>query len=278
MVNSHIQLPKGISKHFCNPDQKNNQTVYYLSFKTGEIKCAAPKKLGIERGRYPDVLEQELSRLVEGPIAKLNAEILKFANGESDSIKISQDDVKTAKTYIKASLTRSDMALDIIREKTGLSLEEAKEIQRTVIMSGLLNTGAIDDYLSDYKFTVLINKSTCQFVVPRSCFYYVESCGKKTIVAPISPIAALLLIPNTYPIDLVEQNNLLYAKIESTDDVLELNQRAVKMEYLYNGETGFVASAYKEVLEPLKLHLKYNRNGFNREKEEFLKFSIGGKL
>ena len=94
--------------------------------------------------------------------------------------------------------------------------------------------------------TILVNKTDINFVVPRNCFYCVERNGNPNYVMPISPKAALLLLP----IEQLQNYMGNYGVIDKPEQILRLNRHALKYECLING--AFVAASSRSELEDLQ--------------------------
>ena len=114
-VDSHIQIPKGVLKHFAD----HTHRVYYLDTKTEHIGLAGAKKLGTEYGYYSDKHEQFLNKEIEDPLMKLGRKVRRLSDDESLTITLSKDEEIVLKRYIVTSITRSNLALNAMQKATG---------------------------------------------------------------------------------------------------------------------------------------------------------------
>lgn len=248
-INSHVQLPHGVIKYFrdeTDPEKK----VWYLDIDTGEIRRKAARKLGTEKGYFSEVAEKYLCAEIESPIAELNARIREFVANEIESVGITQDDVVTAKDYVKASMLRGKPAIDAMYESSYTArLFSAQDNHDNLLAFGMNARGKFDEYLDRYSFTLLRNTSNVHFIVPRCCIIPLSKGDASFIIAPISPNAALLFCP---PKILQEKGS--YGVVEKDDAVRHINELALEYEFASNRD--FVASDREDELAELlpKLH------------------------
>ena len=244
-MHSHIQLPNGILKHF-RDETDMEKKVWCLDLDSGQISRKATGRLGTAKEYYSAEMELWLSAQIESPITALNKKIRRFAAGMEDSVSILPDDVRVAKSYIKAAWLRSNMAQWEFGESSYTAAVCSKqENHDDLIYAGLCSKGPFDKYLADMSMAVLINRTNAHFVVPRNCYYEILSHSCATIVAPISPTAAILLLPRDYPVFALG----CYGTIDDAEDVRKANQAALKYEYCCNHD--FVAADRETELKDL---------------------------
>lgn len=249
-INSHIQLPNGILKYFrdeTDPEKK----VWYLDINSRKIGRKPAGKLGTSKGYYSDEIEKHLNVGIENPITMLNAKIRAFAEGKTDAIEITSDEISDAKRYIKASIMRSGMAMDtLLNSSYTAAFCTAQENHDDLVYVGLSSDTIFDDYLKSMSFCILVNRTETHFVVPRNCFYLIPSRGYITVIAPISPTAAIALYSPDYP----ENINGCYGTIDNPSSISVANQYALQWEFELNKE--FVAADRKVELEELLVPLE----------------------
>lgn len=250
-INSHIQIPAGILKYFrdnTSPEKK----VWSLDTSSGKIIQRPYHHLGTQAGYY--ALETELfwNKTVESSITKLNNRVRSFCKGETTSITVTPEDLETVKRYIKASMLRSGLSYDMFRKHSVTAfLFSDQENRDAMARLGMGEcSGAIDTLLEGFRFSLLVNKTSRHLVVPRNCFYWISSYQKTTIVVPISPQGALLLLPKDHP-----SNPEEYAMLQSPKKVEWLNIAALRAEYYQNKAMGsFVAADREEELLLLQIY------------------------
>ena len=269
MANSHIQIPNAILKCFRDFEQSDGR-VWYLDIDKGKVLRKASGKLGTSKGYYSDDMEGYLSTSVESPISQLNRKIDAFSSGIEQTISISPKDQITLKDYIKSAISRSDMFHKTFCENSITAPFSSDQNNHDSVVYYSMNThGSIDDLLKNFNMTVLVNESVRPLVVPRNCFYFTKSLGSSCIVAPVSPIGALILLPKDYCFNYQDGQSLIFAKISDAQDIESLNFDALVHEYLYN--KSFVASNSKAELESLSIFLSSKRFQLEEMRKSFYK-------
>lgn len=252
-VNSHIQIPRGVLKHFAD----HTQRVYYLDTKTEYMGLAGAKKLGTEYGYYSDKHEQFLNKEIENPLINLGAKVRKLLYDESLTITLSQEEESTLKRYIATSIARSNLALEAMHKASGkysqllLSTQQKHDF---ISGFGATQNNSVYQTFESYYLVVLINRTDVNWVVPRNCFYAVSSHELECIVAPVSPKCALCLLPPKYAEENMDSLQYRLGVVNDPTFVTIMNKRALLYEYLFNQT--FVASATKAELEELRNYLR----------------------
>ena len=246
---SHIQLPYSIIKNFRDESHCERQ-VWYLDIVGKNIKRKPAKRLGAEKGYYSQDTEKYWNKLVETPIGRLNAKILQFCQGKCSTITISQDEMDIAKLYMKAAMVRSNQAClsmkSVFKNSCDYSERELHDALSYIGMN-IADSVANEQFeLDKMQVTVLANRTEIGFVVPRNCFYCVQRNDESNIIMPISPVGALLFLPESQ----LGGEYGLYGAIDNVEYVKRLNRHALKYECLYNG--AFVASNSHLELEDLR--------------------------
>lgn len=244
-INSHIQIPAGILKYFrdtTSPEKK----VWSLDTGSGKITRRPYHHLGTQSGYFAPETEQFWNETIESPIASLNSRIRAFCEGKAASVKVTPEDLDTAKRYVKASMLRSGLTYDtFLKHSVTAFLFSDQENRDAIARFGMSEqAGGFEKMTDGFRLSLLVNKSTRHLVVPRNCFYWISSHKMLSIVIPISPQGALLLVPGDYPSEPEE-----YGVLQKAEDVEWLNTSALRAEYHQNKATGsFVAADRKEEL------------------------------
>ena len=257
-MDSHIQLPNGVLKHFRSNEPRASGRVYYLDLNDGCIHLSGSKRLGTETGYYSEEIESYLNKEIETPFTSLAAKVRSFAEKDLDTLVLDVTVEETLKRYIVAAMARSKLALNSLMKKsvTAQFMSMQANHDDLVLISTLGNHGLIP-LLQSHKMLVLVNRTDRQFVVPRNCFYTVHSQGYSCIVAPISPICALELVPEKYSGNVINGEEYRFGYIDDPNIISEMNKQALRYEYSFNQT--FVASASRYELEKLKTYLETNR-------------------
>lgn len=252
-VDSHIQIPKGVLKHFAD----HTHRVHYLDAKTGYIGLAGAKKLGTEYGYYSDKHEQFLNKEIENPLINLGAKVRRLLCDESLTLTLSKEEETILKRYIAASIARSNLALNAMQKASGIYSQlmlSAQQKHDFISAFGATQNSIVYKTFESYFLVVLINRTDVNWVVPRNCFYTVSSQEFECIVAPVSPKCALCLFPPEYAEENMDSLQYRLGVVNDPTFVTIMNKRALLYEYLFNQT--FVASATKAELEELRNYLR----------------------
>lgn len=245
-VDSHIQIPKGVLKHF----SESSGRVYYLDMVTGRIGLAGAGVLGTEHGYYSEEQEHYLNKEIETPLTSLAAKVRLLLKDNKKTLTLSTAEETVFKKYITAAMARSQLSLDafLSASVTADLCTDQQNHDDLVYLATMKNNG-VAEILGDHFLVVLINKTEDNLVVPRNCFYALISHDYECIVAPISPKCALCLFPPEYSEKISISKEYRLCHVENKEDVKIMNQRALMYEYMYNKT--FVASATRKELHEL---------------------------
>lgn len=264
-VDSHIQIPKGVLKHFADHTHRG----YYLDTKTEYIGLAGAKKLGTEYGYYSDKHEQFLNKEIENPLINLGAKVRRLLCDESLTITLSKEEEATLKRYIATSIARSNLALNAMQKASGKYAQMLLSTQQKhdfISAFGATQNSSVYQTLENYYLVVLINRTDVNWIVPRNCFYAVSSQKLECIVTPVSPQCALCLFPSEYAEENIDSLQYRLGVVNDPTFVATMNKRALLYEYLFNQT--FVASATKAELEQLRNYLHDSRAEFDGYRAE----------
>lgn len=259
VINSHIQLPNCVLKHF-RDENDSEKKVWYLDIPSGQIQKKSAKKLGTAKGYFSPAGEIFWNQELESSLAKLNEKIRQFVAVGSGSLYLSAEDIAVAKRYIKAATIRSNLAYNTMMNSSLTAwMCTDQENHDLLAYIGMSTPWKLDQIFQDMSITVLVNQTERNLVVPRNCYYAIssliqDSLTLDTLVAPISPRCALLFISNNYP-ESVENSVII---ISNPVQIEKLNVLALKYEYIFNCE--FVASSSLSELEYLQHFQQEHRN------------------
>ena len=245
---SHIQIPNTILRHFQDPMDPSKK-VWFLDIATKSIFKKPSGRLGTATGYYSVFGENYWCTTVENPLGNLNKQVLAFCNGELETINITRNDMEVVKRYIRSAMVRSKLAFRSMKEAAKHAFvftEQQMHDALSVIGMSIVDKAIPSLDLENMAATILVNKTTTNFVVPRNCFYGVIRDGCVNYVMPISPIGALLLLPHKQ----LSKTDGKYALIDDPEQINTLNKYALKFECVFNQE--FVASSSRTELEFLQ--------------------------
>lgn len=264
-VDSHIQIPKCILKHFSD----NSHRVFYLDLETEHIGLTSAKKLGTEFGYYSDAQEKFLSKEIENPLNLLAGKVRRWHNQNEETLELPVSEETVLKRYIASAMSRSSLALESMEKSRGIYSRlflSNQQIHDFIATFGIEKDNSIYQAIKDYYLVVLVNKTSINWVVPRNCFYTVESKGCDCIVAPISPQCALCLFPPKYAEKIANSISYRFGVVDNPEQIEKMNVQALIYEYIFNRT--FVASASKKELEYLKAKLIEMREILNCHRED----------
>lgn len=261
-VDSHIQIPKGVLKHFT----ESSGRVFYLDVATGKIGLAGAGILGTEHGYYSEEQEHYLNKEIETPLTTLAAKVRLFLKSKN-TLRLSTTEETVLKRYITAAMARSQLSLDaFLSSSVTADLCTDQQNHDDLVYLATMKNNGVAEILKDHFLVVLINKTDIHLVVPRNCFYALISHGFECIVAPISPICALCLFPPEYAERISISKEYRLCHIENKEDIKLMNQRALMYEYMYNKT--FVASATRNELDELVAFRNERKQDLDRLWEE----------
>lgn len=245
-INSHIQLPNLILKHF-RDETDDTKKVWYLDISSGKIRQSAAHKLGTSKGYYSGWGELFWNRAIENPLGEVTHKIRCFSDEKIANLKLTTADKRTAKRYIKAASIRSDIAYEAMKSSSvTANFFSDQENHDSLSVFGMSLTGNLNQILDAMDVTILLNQTDRNLVVPRNCYYGVSISGDGSIVAPLSPKVALFLFSaKSHP----EWENG-FAVVRLGETIEEMNIYALKYEYMFN--KAFVASNSYQELEQLQ--------------------------
>lgn len=253
-IDSHIQLPKGVLKHF----SESSGRVFYLDMVTGKIGLAGAGVLGTEYGYYSEEQEKYLNKEIESPITNVASKVRAFLKKDKGSLTLKKSEEIILKKYVTAAMARSSLSLETFLS-TSMTADLFTEQQNhdDIVFFSTMRNGGVAEIFKNYFLVVLINKTEDNLVVPRNCFYTLSSNKFECIVAPISPKCALCLFPPEYADKNGLSKDYRLCHVETIEDIELMNQRALMYEYMCNKT--FVASATRKELDELVIVLDRNR-------------------
>ena len=115
-------------------------------------------------------------------------------------------------------------------------------------------------YFNEFKINIIINKTTANFVVPRSVYYVLKKASNKRemYIMPLNKkVAIAMLYKEDFP-KFIDNGNLYYLSINDESSILNLNEMAVK--YEKNSNNQFVVGELDELIRLREYEVKQNSN------------------
>lgn len=253
--NSHIQIPNFILKQF----RSKNGQVLHLDLDNNRIRSCGSKKLGAEYGYYSDEMETYLNKEIETPFSDYVTKIIPFAKDNIENLQLSFKVEDACKKYVTASIYRSKFAMNNFMKNSYIAfMLNEQAIHDQMVFFGMQKNNGIFPPLQSHKMSVIINKSSREFVAPRNCWYCISSEGAQCIILPISPNCALELAPEGSSCICHNGSVERLFHVDDPDDIAYMNNNALQFEYAFNHS--FIASASKEELLRLQEYCIANRD------------------
>lgn len=245
-IDSHIQMPKCVLKHFVN----EYQSFYYYDINESDsrrkIKLGRPKSLNTKKGYYSNKVENLLQKIIESP---LGTEIQYMTSNDfSQPIDIPLDFRDVSLTYIHSLIARAPHMFSTI-EKHSLWLQFFDDLTETdkndFAVECVLQEAAKNSPFKDYIVTMLVNKTSIPLLLPIGGIY---SYGD-FVCSPVSPERAIALVKkDTKLFDQLIDGELCKVLLVEKEAVLHrMNLFAIQSEVNHNKQ--YVVSTSKELLE-----------------------------
>lgn len=244
-IDSHIQMPKCVLKHFVD----EYQSFYYYDINESDsrrkIKLGRPKTLNTKKGYYSNEVERLLQKIIETP---LGTEIQYMTSNDfSQPIDIPHNFRDVSLIYIHSLIARAPYLYSEI-EKKSLFLQFFNNLTKTekndLAVTCVLQVGVENSPFKDYIITMMVNNTTIPFVLPICGMY---SYGN-FVCAPISCNRAIALVKkDTSLCDKLVNGKVCKVLLVENEAVMhQLNIFAIQAELNRNKQ--YVVSVSKDLL------------------------------
>lgn len=234
-VNSHIQVPLCVLKEFSSSEGFLNEFgkperynyVYHLC-QDKSIEKLKVEEANAEFGYFEDEVEKYLSQL-ESDFSIVKSNIIKCVRTDQKEYFYKETDVGIIKQYCSLCWVRSPAFVKQVKEKSVLIDILANAKQNAVIYTYLCHRNIVDDIFKNLNFTVIINKSNINFLLPQ---YGVVCVGKQeslNVYIPISTKVLILLSRKNY----FNNGNINFGIFNETE-VDKFNKIAITTDFKYN--------------------------------------------
>lgn len=229
-MNSHIQIPRFILKYFEN--EKGG--VWQLDVDSMTIKRGHSKSLNTQLGYYSNDTEHLLESLIETPFSR-KIKPIKEHDFDISEYTVPDDFSNMVKQFICVLLSRSpNMFNEVLKNSIYLQFASIDEkIKPDIAVRYTIendNTWIFDDYIC----TFAVNKSPVSFVLPMCGIYAFKSRECQTIMFPIAPNFALVLLHRNGAEQFIDGSRIQLLLFEEEDVVRYLNVLALKSQRLQN--------------------------------------------
>lgn len=218
-INSHVQIPKTILKHF-----KTDDYMYYLKTDSNEIKRVAPKKYNTQFGYYSLYFEEHLNNNYENMISEIINTIIPFVNRKVQTIHIQNLKDKINKLFLM-SLFRNPKYVG--------------EVNRNSMYAQLIDGGYDSEYIAytsenincaffkKYSPILTVNTTNKGIVTIKTLFSDLKLKNNiNSFIIALHPKFALTLVPNDYYNNIIkEKGEGSYLKLSDEKELLELNKQ-----------------------------------------------------
>lgn len=256
LIKSHARLTRGQLKYFSS-SVDGISSIYYLDTNSGNISLESIKTFNTSRGLFSYNTEQKMNKIVERHFHIICDRVDRFSNGEVKNFKFSKKDYSTLYEFANLALLRNPLTLDQVNE-TSLASLFLGPISQDFLVSIGFDLKDIGYLLNGYKPTILVNRSSKNLILPSTSYFASAPLrvtklipeSRFSIVLPISPKAAIVLLDKT-DFDFIAENGQLYfLEIMQNEDYLIdfLNIKA--FEYERNLSGSFIVGYSKEDLMP----------------------------
>lgn len=244
-INSHIQMPRCVLKHFC--DEKN--FLYYYDFNYNAIRKGGAKSINTEVGYYSIDTERYLNKEVETPFSRI-IDFVKTIDIGGPSFRVSDDFHDDVRKYLYALLSRSEMMQKSIGKSSVYYQFYSKQDQHDIAVGYGIETMKGEGFLKSHIITMMINKTEIPFVLPMQGLYEFQYDKMRCINVPVTPQYALTLVDSRTAEDLIKDGVVKLFYVEKTEIAKELNRTAFN--YEKTGNRRAVVSNNKSLIEELK--------------------------
>lgn len=252
---NHVQISKFLMKPFSHRTQDGDK-VFYLDYKSGDIREEKISTLGTSPEYYYPAMEEFLAEEIESKVGEIFSLFRKIAKKES-TLTISKADNENIKNFFAFCLLRSE-GIKLKTKEKSLFLQFLPEKDQVALI--LSQHKISTKYFAENFFSsILLNKSSVDFVIPHNCIYSISSIGKLQnekfdfLCLPISPRCCALLIPNSYMHKYVSDTEINGLYISDDEMIRGFNNRAFASENTFSKK--FIIGSTSE-LERLSLSLR----------------------
>ena len=198
-----------------------------------------------------------MNKIVERHFHIICDRVAKFSNGEVENFKFSRKDYSTLYDFANLALLRNPLTLDQVNE-TSLASIFLGPISHDFLVNMSLDVKDIGYLLDGYRPTILVNRSSKNLILPSTSFFAsaplkinkLKSENRFSIVFPISPKAAVVMLDKTDFDYVTEKGHLSYLEIMQNEDYLIDSLNIKAFEYERNLSGSFIVGYSKEDLMP----------------------------
>ena len=251
--NSHIQITKGILKGFAFKTEDGFK-VHYLDMKDLEIKEEKIKLLGSKKFYYNDKNEKYLGG-IETKFGEVATKIKNFEKNKIKHITLNKNDIQDIKNLYEYTFIRSEKELQKIN-KYYVKSKIIGNLNHNFLIDMTKENKRILSYFNEFRINIMINKTSANFVVPRSVYYILKKANNKRemYIMPLNKKVAIAMIYKEDFTKFIDNGNLYYLSINDESSILNLNEMAVRFEKSSNNQ--FVVGEINELIRLREYEVK----------------------
>ena len=251
--NSHIQITKGILKGFAFKTDDGFK-VHYLDMKDLEIKKEKIKLLGSEKFYYNESNEKYLAG-IETKFGEVATKIKNFEKNKIKHITLNKNDIQDIKNFFEYTFIRSEKVLQEIN-KYSVTSKIIGNLNHNFLIDMTKENKRILSYFNEFRINIMINKTSANFVVPRSVYYILKKANNKRemYIMPLNKKVAIAMIYKEDFPKFIDNGNLYYLSINDKNSILNLNEMAVRFEKKSNNQ--FVVGELEELIRLKEYEVK----------------------
>ena len=251
--NSHIQITKGILKGFAFKTDDGFK-VHYLDMKDLEIKKEKIKLLGSEKFYYNESNEKYLAG-IETKFGEVATKIKNFEKNKIKHITLNKNDIQDIKNFFEYTFIRSEKVLQEIN-KYSITSKIIGNLNHNFLIDMTKENKRILSYFNEFRINIMINKTSANFVVPRSVYYILKKANNKRemYIMPLNKKVAIAMIYKEDFPKFIDNGNLYYLSINDESSILNLNEMAVRFEKSSNNQ--FVVGEINELIRLREYEVK----------------------
>ena len=218
-VDSHIQLPKTLLKHFRTGDK-----LYYIDTTKNEVNESSAKNYNTKFGYYSLWFEEYLSKNYEKIITEIIENTLPFINDEEMSITYKNWNNKVNKLFLMSIFRSPEQVADINRTSTYSKIFAYGYEPEFIAYVGEQTK---EDFIKGCTPIPIINKTKKNIVTLKSLVSnLIINGGVEAMVMPLHPKFAIAIIPNDYYNEMLkEYGKQTYILMNSEEEIKKLNKQ-----------------------------------------------------
>lgn len=250
-VDSHVQLPKTLLKHF-----RTGDNLYFIDTTKNKIVKSSATNYNTKFGYYSLWFEEYLSKNYEKIVTEIIEKTLPFINGEEQSITYKNWNDNVNKLFL----------MSIFR-----SPKQVEDINKHSVFSQLFGSGydpeyiayvgeqMKDNFIKGYKPIPIVNKTEKNIITLKSLVanMFIDG-GVGAMVMPLHPKFAIGLVPDKYYDEMTEkQGEQTYMLMDNELEIKKLNKQIYNTAEFNNEDVIGIKDDLEALQQLIKQRVKY---------------------